>query len=164
MRRLDAIIDWIFRWHRVLLFASVIVVFLSLFLSGRAGAQELVDVTVPVSPLPGLSNAQLWVIVAPILIVVFGTFLRNLPPQTPDLTKRLIVGAAAAILAAGGLYAEGRLDFANWFGTFLTILFLAGGYFAILWKPFQDGVIFKIRETAVKVSGPDQGKVVDTGA
>lgn len=161
MRRADQALDFITRWYRPLLFASVIAIFIVLRLVGPAGAQELVqtDPTIPVSPLPGLTNAQLWVVAAPILIVVVGTLMRNLPPSFPDIAKRAIVAFAAGLLAAAGLYAEDRLDFGNWFGTALTILFLAGGYFAILWKPFQDSVIFKIKEVATNADG----KVVDTG-
>lgn len=149
-----------------LILAALYALAFSIGFSSLVRAQELVqsDPTLPVSPLPGLTNAQLWVVASPILIVVVGTLMRNLPPNFPDLTKRLIVALAAGLLAAGGLYSENRLDLGNWFGTFLTILFLAGGYFAILWKPFQDAVIFKIRETAVVASGPNAGKVVDTGA
>src|SRR5689334_17232048 len=95
-----------------------------------------------VAPLPptDISTADLWILVAPIIITVALTVLRNMPATTPDLLKRAIVATVSAIIAAVGLAAEGRLDLGNWFRTALFITFAAAGFYALLWKPLQDSV------------------------
>lgn len=112
-----------------------------------------------VLPPDDIPTSDLWKLVAPIVIAVALTVLRNMPPTTPDLAKRAIVAGVSCAVAAVGLYAEGRLDLANWFRTALFIVFAAAGFYALLWKPFQDSVLFGIKETAINA----KGVVVDTG-
>jgi phosphoglycerol transferase MdoB-like AlkP superfamily enzyme len=124
-----------------------------------AGIWSIAQIDVPTTPPVDIPTADLWMLVAPIVISIALTFLRSLPANTPDLLKRCIVGAVAAFIAAAGLAAQGRLDFDNWYRTALFILFVAGGFYALLWKPLQDTWIFGIKETAVN----PKGVVVDAG-
>lgn len=132
--------------------------FFMIFLS-FAGAQG----TTPQLPPADISTENLWILVVPILISVALTCLRLLPPDFPDFGKRAIVAAVSLALAAVGLQVTKQLDFSNWLRTGLFMVFLAAGFYSLIWKPFQDGVLFKIKEEAVVVSGASKGKVMDVG-
>lgn len=158
MKYFDEIVEIIFDRHRAILVGTFFAVLIILVLTSAAGAQAL-----PTSPPVDIPTSQLWLIVVPILLTIFLSLMRYLPPTTPDIFKKAITAAFSAILAAIGLSVEDRLNFDDWLRTALFILFVAAGSYALVWKQVQDSVIFGIKETAIIDRGSEKGRVVDVG-
>lgn len=86
------------------------------------------------------TTLQLWTAVLAVLTTVISSVLLSFPAHWGPWAKRVTVAAIAGVLAAVGLWYEGRLDTGDWGRTWLLVFIGATALYTVLWRPASDAL------------------------